>query len=126
MAASATHISTVANKCCCLFLRYMGVRRVDVVVASHSHNDHIGGLVTLLEQMEVGYFLDSGQVYDSWTAQRLQELIDERNVRYHRVAAGDSLAGLGGVAGLVLHPTAAFVDADGNVPFWPQQRLGGL
>ena len=99
------------------FLRYMGVRRVDVVVASHSHNDHIGGLVALLEQMEVGYFLDSGQIYDSWTAQRLQELIAERGVRYHRVAAGDSLVGLGGVAGLVLHPTADFVDADGNVPF---------
>lgn len=99
------------------FLRYMGVRRVDVVVASHSHNDHIGGLVALLEQMEVGHFLDSGQVYDSWTAGRLRELIAERGVRYHRVAAGDSLAGLGGVAGLVLHPTADFVDADGNTPF---------
>ena len=99
------------------FLRYMGVRRVDVVVASHSHNDHIGGLVALLEQMEVGHFLDSGQVYDSWTARRLRELISKRGVRYHRVAAGDSLAGLGGVAGLVLHPTADFVDADGNTPF---------
>ena len=99
------------------FLRYMGVRRVDVVVASHPHNDHIGGLVALLEQMEVGHFLDSGQVYDSWTARRLRELIAERGVRYRRVAAGDSLAGLGGVAGLVLHPTADFVDADGNTPF---------
>ncbi len=101
------------------FLRYMGVRRVDVVVASHSHNDHIGGLVALLEQMEVGHFLDSGQVYDSWTARRLRELIAERGVHYHRVAAGDSLAGLGGVAGLVLHPTAGFVDADGQLPFGP-------
>ena len=55
------------------FLRYMGVRRVDVVVASHSHNDHIGGLVALLEQMEVGHFLGSGQVYDSWTAQSVCE-----------------------------------------------------
>ena len=99
------------------FLRHLGVRRVNVVVASHPHNDHIGGLVALLEQMEVGHFLDSGQVYDSWTARRLRELIAERGVRYHRVAAGDSLAGLGGVAGLVLHPTAAFVDADGRVPF---------
>ena len=98
------------------FLRYMGIRRVDVVVASHSHNDHIGGLVALLEQMEVGHFLDSGQIYDSWTARRLRELIAERGVRYHRVAAGDSLAGLGGVAGLVLHPTADFIDADGNSP----------
>ena len=99
------------------FLRYMGVRRVDVVVASHPHNDHIGGLVALLEQMEVGHFLDSGQGYDSWTAQRLRELIAERGVHYRRIAAGDSLAGLGGVAGLVLHPTADFVDADGDTPF---------
>ena len=101
------------------FLRYMGVRRVDVVVASHPHNDHIGGLVALLEQMEVGHFLDSGQVYGSWTARRLRELIAERGVRYHRVAAGDSLAGLGGVSALVLHPTADFVDADGNAPLGP-------
>ena len=99
------------------FLRYMGVRRVDVVVASHPHNDHIGGLVALLEQMEVGHLLDSGQGYGSWTARRLQALIAERGVRYHRVAAGDSLAGLGGVAGLVLHPTADFVDADGSALF---------
>lgn len=101
------------------FLRSMGVRRVNVVVASHPHNDHIGGLVALLEHIEVDHFLDSGQVYDSWTARRLQELIAERGVRYHRVAAGDSLAGLDGVAGLVLHPTPDFVDVDGNAPFGP-------
>lgn len=101
------------------FLRSLGVRRVHVVVASHPHNDHIGGLVALLEDMEVDHFLDSGQVYDSWTARRLQQLIAERGVHYHRVAAGDSLAGLDGVAGLVLHPTPDFVDADGNAPFGP-------
>lgn len=101
------------------FLRSLGVRRVHVVVASHPHNDHIGGLVALLEDMEVDHFLDSGQVYDSWTARRLQQLIAERDVHYHRVAAGDSLAGLDGVAGLVLHPTPDFVDADGNAPFGP-------
>ena len=101
------------------FLRSLGIRRVHVVVASHPHNDHIGGLVALLEDMEVDHFLDSGQVYDSWTARRLQQLIAERGVHYHRVAAGDSLAGLDGVAGLVLHPTPDFVDADGNAPFGP-------
>ena len=99
------------------FLRSLGVQRVNVVVASHPHNDHIGGLVALLEHLEVDHFLDSGQVYDSWTARRLQQLIVERGVRYHRVAAGDSLAGLDGVAGLVLHPTPDFVDTDGNALF---------
>jgi competence protein ComEC len=98
------------------FLRHHNVRRVDVVVATHPHSDHIGGLVALLEQVEVGHFVDSGQVYDSWTAQRLRDLIRERGIAYHRVCAGDSLVGLGGVGALVLHPTADFVDAEGVSP----------
>ena len=95
------------------FLRHMGVGRVDVVVASHPHNDHIGGLVALLEQVEVDHFVDSGQFYDSWTAKRIRQLIALRGVDYHQVAAGDSLVGLGGVGGLVLHPNEHFVDAAG-------------
>ena len=98
------------------FLKHRGVSRVDAVMASHPHSDHIGGLVHLLEQVEVGHFLDSGQAYDSWTARRLRRLIEERGVAYHRVAAGDSLAGLGGVGAVVLHPRAGFVDADGSSP----------
>ena len=98
------------------FLRYYGVDRIDVVVASHPHNDHIGGLVALLEKVEVGHYLDSGQTYDSWTAKRLQTLIREQGICYHRVAAGDSLVGLGGVSGVVLHPTGKFVDSAGVSP----------
>ena len=98
------------------FLNHLGVRRIDVVVASHPHNDHIGGLVTLLEEMEVGHYLDGGQHYDSWTARRLRVLIREKGIRYHRVAAGDTLVGLGGVGALVLHPTGEFVTPGGESP----------
>jgi competence protein ComEC len=98
------------------FLRQHNIRRVDVVVASHPHSDHIGGLVALLEEIEVGHYIDSGQQYDSWTAGRLRQLITKKNIRYQRVAAGDSLLGLGGVGGLVLHPTPVFVDSAGTSP----------
>jgi competence protein ComEC len=98
------------------FLHRQGVRRVDVVVASHPHSDHIGGLVHLLEEVEVGHYLDSGQAYDTWTANRIQQLIELKGIQYHRLAAGDSLAGLGGVGGLVLHPTPEFVAIDGSSP----------
>ena len=98
------------------FLKRRGVSRVDAVVASHPHADHIGGLVHLLEQVEVDHFLDSGQACGSWTARRLRRLIEERGVAYHRAAAGDSLAGLGGVGAVVLHPREGFVDAEGGSP----------
>lgn len=98
------------------FLRHRGIGRVDVVVASHPHSDHIGGLLHLLQNVEVGHYVDSGQRYDTWTARRIHELIRDRGITYHRVAAGDSLAGLGGAGGLVLHPTRAFVGTDGGSP----------
>ena len=98
------------------FLEHRGVGRVDVVVASHPHSDHIGGLVHLLEQVEVGHFIDSGQAYASWTARRLRRLIHQKGIAYHRVAAGDSLAGLGGVGAVVLHPREGFVGAEGRSP----------
>jgi len=85
-----------------------------VVLASHAHNDHIGGLVAVLEQLEVGHYVDSGQLAESRVARDLRDLVERRGVRYHRVASGDSLSGLGGVGALVLHPTAAFVEAAGH------------
>ncbi|MBK36093.1 MAG: hypothetical protein CME26_11275 [Gemmatimonadetes bacterium] len=78
------------------FLRQAGVSRLDVMVASHPHSDHIGGLITVLEHTEVGTFIDPGQPYDSWMAQRIWDVIEERGVEHVAVAAGDSLSGLGG------------------------------
>ena len=98
------------------YLRHHNVKRLDVVVASHPHADHIGGLVHMLEQVEVGHYVDSGQLYDTWTARRIPELLLQRGVVYPRVAAGDCLAGLGGVGGFVLHPTEAFVTDQGQSP----------
>ena len=98
------------------FLKAHNQRRVDVVLSSHPHSDHIGGLVAVLEQMKVAHYVDSGQECDTWTARRLRQLVREKGIQYHRVAAGDRLAGLGGVEALVLHPTAEFVDAEGSSP----------
>ena len=98
------------------FLKARNVRSIDAMVVSHPHLDHIGGLVTVLEKLEVGHLLDAGQSHDSWAALRLRELAAEKGTRYHRVAAGDSIAGLGGAGMLVLHPTPEFVDSEGVSP----------
>jgi len=99
------------------YLRRRGIRRVDVVVASHAHSDHIGGLASVLEQVEeVGHYVDSGQLAESRVARSLRDLVQRRGVRYHRVSSGDSLVGLGGVGALILHPSTTFVDADGHSP----------
>ena len=95
------------------YLKQQGYSHIDVVIGSHPHADHIGGLITVLERISVGHYLDAGQVADSWVARRLHEVIKARGIRYHSVAAGDSLLGIGG---LVLHPTAAYVSTSGPAP----------
>lgn len=104
----------MGNRVVLPFLRSQGISHIDVVVGSHAHSDHIGGLIAVLERVHVGHYLDSGQPANTWTAREVRRLVSEKGVRYHAVAAGDSLVGLGGVGGVVLHPVADFVsDEDG-------------
>ena len=95
------------------FLKSQGIGHVDVVVGSHPDADHIGGLISVLEQVSVGHYLDAGQHVESFTGKRLLEIVKARGIAYHVVAAGDSLIGLGG---LVLHPTPAYVSHSGPAP----------
>lgn len=98
------------------FLKAEGINRIDAVVATHPHSDHIGGFVTLLERVDIGWYLDAGQFYDSWTARRIRTLIREKGVRYATIEAGDRLGGLGGVDALVLHPTPDYISRRGPAP----------
>ena len=98
------------------FLRHKGIRKVDIVAPTHSDNDHIGGLISILEEFPVDYVVDSGQYADTWTDDRFYELVQEKGITRYRVSAGDSLIGLGGVGALVLHPVPAFVSPEGKAP----------
>jgi competence protein ComEC len=43
-------------------LRALGVRRLDLVVISHPHADHFGGLLEALDSLQVGTFVDRTEV----------------------------------------------------------------
>jgi competence protein ComEC len=41
-------------------LRRLGIRRLDVLVLSHPHRDHVGGAAEVLRKLDVGLMVDSG------------------------------------------------------------------
>ncbi len=52
-------------------LRGMGVERIDLLVATHPHADHIGGMVAVIESMPVRFYMDNGQPHTTATYRRL-------------------------------------------------------
>ncbi|MCW5935077.1 MAG: MBL fold metallo-hydrolase [Fimbriimonadia bacterium] len=70
------------------FLRRRGVSRLDWVVMSHLHADHIGGLIEVLRVFEVGEFWDSGYVEGSPIYETLLRTVQRRKITYRLVEAG--------------------------------------
>ncbi len=66
-------------------LAKMGVGRIDLVVMTHAHADHIGGLPAVLRQHEVRLFLDSGEVHTTSLYGEVMDLVDSKGIAY-RVA----------------------------------------
>ena len=98
------------------FLRYKGIRHLDIVLATHGDSDHIGGLCTVLQHFKVGHLLDSGQYAATPSAHELYEWVEKKGVLRHSVSAGDRLVGLGKVRAMILHPTEDFVEETGEAP----------
>ncbi len=49
------------------YLLRHGIRRVDWLVATHGHNDHLGGLISVLDALPVGEIWTNGSAHDTWT-----------------------------------------------------------
>lgn len=91
--------------------------RIDVVVLTHPHADHAGGLPSALRDIEVGELWDTGQGEATGAGGAVRQLLDtmrERGVPIRR--PGDLCAGphdLGGATVRVLAPCPAFDETHG-------------
>ena len=73
------------------YLRGHGASSLDLVVATHPHDDHIGGLLTILNDLLVGQVLDSGQTHTSQTFENYLNLIDRKNILFNTAERGQTI-----------------------------------
>lgn len=62
------------------YLHARGVKALDMVILTHPHADHIGGLEAVLRAMPVRLVLDSGSRTGTRTYQRLLRLLGEKKI----------------------------------------------
>ena len=92
-------------------LRKHNVTQLDLVVATHPHSDHIGGMKSVLNAFPVKRFLDSGRVYSSATYKHLLETIKQHNIPFTKAVRGQTIEVEPGIVLTVLNPGKTFLTA---------------
>ena len=93
------------------YLEAHDIDRVDHLVATHAHADHIGGHDEIIKWAEtegdgIGTAYDSGVAHTSQTYERYLDAVEEHDVELLTVEEGDELPIAGDVTGMVLNPPA--------------------
>ena len=127
-------------------LRALDVDELDLLVATHPHADHIGGIADVINSIPVHFYMDNGQTHTTATYQGLASTLQQRTDITYLIAEPRSIS-LGSVeievlpllpvastdfnnrsVGLVVRygEFAAFLSGDSEIEelsFWTQQDV---
>jgi beta-lactamase superfamily II metal-dependent hydrolase len=90
------------------------IAKIDVMVATHPHADHIGGLIGVMNSVDVGQVIDSGQIHTTQTFQDFIEAIESNQIPLSSVRDGDSITLDPNVSMQVLNPPVTLFDGAHN------------
>ncbi|NLG83832.1 MAG: MBL fold metallo-hydrolase [Firmicutes bacterium] len=93
-------------------LRRTGINRLDLLVLSHPHSDHVGGLREVVEEIPVGLVLDPGWSHPSEVYRRFLLALKAKNIGWRRARRGLRFTLGREVTGEVLYPQPAMPEPE--------------
>lgn len=73
------------------YLRRQNVTSIDLLILTHPHDDHIGGLITVLEDLPIKKAIDSVEDESSLIYAMFRALIERQNISYAPAYAGQEI-----------------------------------
>ena len=70
------------------YLKRSGVKRIDLLIATHPHEDHIGGLISVLGSFPVSAVWDPGFNLGTATQRRFLESVERSKAKFEIASAG--------------------------------------
>ncbi|MFQ6616175.1 MAG: DNA internalization-related competence protein ComEC/Rec2 [Fidelibacterota bacterium] len=96
-------------------MKHLGVDRVDLLIMTHPHNDHIGGVETVLEEMKVSEIWDTHSTHSSQVYESIRRKLSRLSVSYRRVQPGEWQTTFSPLHIFVLYPDSARASREKNV-----------
>jgi competence protein ComEC len=71
------------------YLKYRGIKNIDLVVMTHPHADHIGGLVSIIEQIHINVIWDTFNSYPSTLYHSILDSSRTKSIRIQYPQCGE-------------------------------------
>lgn len=91
-----------------------GLDEIDVLIATHPHADHIGGLISVLQNIPVNQVIDSGQETNTRTFEDYLEVIDAKQIPFSIAKDGESINLDENVSVEILNPPEPLLSGTGD------------
>jgi competence protein ComEC len=91
-------------------LKGRGVKEIDLLVVTHFHPDHAGGIPTIMAEFAVGRIILGPERLDGDEGAQIIRLAEDQGAVLSRVGRGEEIGGFDGVSLRVMHPDGLPVD----------------
>ncbi|MEP9412245.1 MAG: DNA internalization-related competence protein ComEC/Rec2 [Candidatus Brocadia sp.] len=86
------------------FLWGQGIKKIDLVILSHGHNDHISGLPSVIERFSVEAVYSQPHLFSSKEGQRILAFLGKKRIRTAALTFGEVLRGFEPAVVKIIHP----------------------
>lgn len=86
------------------YLKRKGINQIDLLILTHLHYDHIGGIEYVLNNFEVKRIIDNGTKTDNSLIRQMENTVLEKNIPKEKISGGDYIEGYGNMRLYFLNP----------------------
>ncbi len=72
------------------YLNSHGVKKLDYIVATHPHSDHMGGMATIIREFPVGNFVMPKATNNTTSFEKMLESLKEKGIKAHSPVVGET------------------------------------
>jgi competence protein ComEC len=102
-----------ANSGALQYLQSRNITHLDLMIATHPHSDHIGGLIAILNTLPVDRVITNGQSYTTLTYEHFLDAIANAHAMYVEAKRGDTIS-FGTLVFQVFNPVSVTGDLNSN------------